>query len=176
VLLAILLTGATGCSADPAEPTDAAPGAGSYPVATAGPMVTAVPTATLGGYQLVAAGEPVLVELPGAELEATTSGPDVTLPVPSPGQPITAESAPGVLTVSLSAVSGSADVLASSFLGLDEKRDPISLQSDVDHVAVSPGHPAVVHLSAQFASGHTTLTWQPTGPPQVTWDFVVEID
>jgi hypothetical protein len=176
VVVVAVLAGAAACSADRAEQPGAAPGSGSYPVATPGPMVTAVPTATLGGYQLVAAGEPVFVELPGAELEATTSGPDVTLPVPSPGQPITAESAPGVLTVSLSAVSGSVDVPASSFLGLDEKRDPISLRSDVDHVPVSPGHPGVVHLSAQFASGHTTLTWQPTGSPQVTWDFVVEFD
>ena len=33
-----------------------------------------------------------------------------------------------------------------------------------------------MRLSAQIPSGHATLTWQPTGHPLVTWDFVVEVD
>ena len=43
-------------------------------------------------------------------------------------------------------------------------------------MTVAPGAPAVVHLTADLPAGHATLTWQPTGHPMVTWDFVVEVD
>lgn len=176
---ALLVAGAVaalaGCSGAGAD-TTRAPHAGNYAIATPQPRNSAVPTATAGGYQVVAAGDPVRVELPGADLLAQVSGPDVQLPTPVPGQPLTAQDAPGVLTVSLTAASGSLDVPSSSFLGLDEERRPIALESDTDRVTVTPGHPATVHLSARFSSGHTTLSWQPAGRPVVTWDFVVEID
>ena len=176
---ALVLASAGACAAcsGPADAAaDAAPPAGHYAVATPQPQVTATPHVTAGGYQLVAAGDPVDVSLPGADLTAQVSGPDVALPTPEPGQPISAESAPGVLTVTLTARSGSLDVPTSSFLGLDEKRDPISLRPDADRLQVSPDHPVTVHLAAQFDSGHTTLTWQPLGTPLITWDFTVEID
>ena len=154
----------------------AAPGAGSYPVATPQTEVLATPTATAGGYQLVAAGDPVRVLLPDADVTAQVSGPDVDVPTPAPGQPLSAVSAPGVLTVTFTATFGRLDVSAASFLGLDEKQDPEALSADVPSVTVEPGHPATLHLSSTFATGHTTLTWQPLGSPLVTWDFVVEID
>ena len=165
-------SGSGGTSGDAAG----APHAGHYAVATPQPQVTAVPHVAAGGYQLVSAGDPVTVSLPDAELTAQVSGPDVALPTPAPGEPITGESAPGVLTLSLTVRSGHVDVPTSSFLGLDEKQEPIELHPDTDRVVADPEHPATVHLSAQFDSGHTTLTWQPLGRPLITWDFMVEID
>lgn len=174
-----LLAGCTGAdAASPAASATAtsAPSAGHYPVATPQPRVEQTPTAAPGHYQLVAAGDPVRVQLPGADLVAVVSGPDVQLPTPAPGEPITADAAPGVLSVSLTATSGSLTVPASSFLGLDESRNPIALAPDAADLTVSPGHPATLLLRSTFASGHTTLTWQPQGTPLITWDFVVEID
>ncbi|WP_328292885.1 hypothetical protein OG218_09060 [Kineococcus sp. NBC_00420] len=165
----LVLVATAGCA-------DAAPGAGSYPVATPQTQVLATPTASAGGYQLVAAGDPVRVVLPGADVTAQVSGPDVEVPTPAPGQPLSAVSAPGVLTVTFTATSGHLDVAAAGFLGLDEKQDPEALTADAPSVTVEPGHPATLHLSSTFATGHTTLTWQPLGTPLVTWDFVVEID
>ena len=156
--------------------TARAPQAGHYAIATAGQAVTAVPTAAPGTPQLVVAGDPVRVQLPGADVVALVSGPDVTLPSPVPGQPVTAESAPGVLTVTLTATSGTLDVPAASLTALDENRRPIPLRADTDTITASPGRPATVHLAAQFTSGDTLLTWQPDGQTLVTWDFTVEID
>jgi hypothetical protein len=176
VLAGTAMAGCTGTGGAAPPRATGAPSSGRYPVATPQPQVTGTPTATPGGYQLVAAGDPVRVVLAGADLLAQVSGPEVTLPEPTPGQPVTAHSAPGVLTVSLTATSGRLEVPASSFLGLDERQDPIALQPDAAAVSVSPGHPATLHLSSEFDAGHTTLTWQPEGRPLVTWDFVVEID
>ena len=153
-----------------------APHAGSYPVATAQAAVTATPTVTPGGYQLVAAGVPVDLRTPDAEAVVTVSGPDVDVPTPQVGQPITASRAPGVLTVTVVPSSGSVPVRAGDFLGLDEEQAPYALTPDAEEVTATPGHPATLHLTSDFASGHTTLTWQPDGRPLVTWDFVVEID
>ena len=163
---------ATAGSGDP----ERAPHAGSYPVATAQPAVSATPTVTPGGYQLVAAGVPVDLRTPDAQAVITVSGPDVDVPVPQVGQPITASRAPGVLTVTVTASSGSVPVRAGDFLGLDEQQEPYALSPDTAQATATPGHPATVHLASDFASGHTTLTWQPGGAPLVTWDFVVEID
>lgn len=171
--LLVVLAPLAGCSG---QSDAAAPGAGSYPIATPGPQNSAVPSVSAGGYQLVSAGNPVQVHLPEADLVAQVSGPDVAVPTPAPGQPITATAAPGVLTVTFTATRGSIDVPASTFLGLDEDRDPLALAPDAASVPVSPGHPGSLHLSSQFASGHTTLTWQPEGSPLITWDFTVEID
>lgn len=180
--LVVLAGGLSGCSGGGDAPDQladgptAAPSAGRYAVATPAPQVLGTPTATAGGYQLVAAGDPVHVRLPGADLVAQVSGPDVTLPAPTPGQPVTARSAPGVLTVALTSTRGTLRVDPASFLGLDQTQRPITLRPDARQVTVSPGRPVTLHLSSQFDSGHTTLTWQPLGRPLVTWDFVVEID
>jgi len=177
---ALVLAAGTLCAActgaDAADAGAGAPSSGHYAVATPQPEVLATPQVSAGGYQLVSAGDPVDVRLPDVELSAQVSGPDVELPTPAPGQPVTAESAAGVLTVTFTAQSGSLDVPASSFLGLDEKRDPIALTPDADQLSVTPGAPVTLHLAGQFASGHTTLTWQPLGSPLITWDFTVEID
>ena len=174
-LAGIALAGAlillSGCGS-----TARAPQAGHYAIATAGQAVTAVPTAAPGTPQLVVAGDPVRVQLPGADVVALVSGPDVTLPSPVPGQPVTAESAPGVLTVTLTATSGTLDVPAASLTALDENRRTIPLRADTDTITVSPGRPATVRLAAQFTSGDTLLTWQSDGQTLVTWDFTVEID
>ena len=184
--LAVGLSGGDDPSARTPAPTSAAgdspaaaggaPHAGSYPVATAQPAVTATPTVTPGGYQLVAAGVPVELRTPDAQAVITVSGPDVDVPVPQVGQPITASRAPGVLTVTVTASAGSVPVRAGDFLGLDEQQEPYALTSDAAQATATPGHPVTVHLASDFASGHTTLTWQPGGAPLVTWDFVVEID
>ena len=163
-------------SASPAASPERAPHAGRYPVATAQPAVTATPTVTPGGYQLVAAGVPVEVRTSGSDAVVTVSGPDVDVPVPAVGEPITASRAPGVLTLTVTATSGATTVRAGDLLGLDEEQDPYALSPDAEEVTATPGHPATVHLASDFASGHTTLTWQPQGAPLVTWDFVVEID
>lgn len=158
-----------------AQPTRA-PHAGRYPVAVAQAAVTSTPTVTPGGYQLVAAGVPVALRTPDAEAAVTVAGPEVRLPVPAPGQPVTATQAPGVLTVTVVASRGSVPVRASDFLGLDEEQESYALTPDAAEAVATPDHPVTLHLASDFASGHTTLTWQPDGRPLVTWDFVVEID
>jgi len=178
VVAAAALTGCSGAAGAAGEAGEAtsAPHAGAYLVATPVPQVTSTPTVSAGGYQLVAAGDPVRVVLPDADLVAVVAGPELDVPEPAPGQPITAQSAPGVLSVTLTVDSGHLTVPASSFLALDEDQDPVALTSSAPTVTATPGHPATVQLSSRFATGHTTLTWQPQGAPLITWDFVVEID
>lgn len=180
-VLAVAAAALAGCSGaagavDETPTATSAPHAGAYPVATPVPQVTSTPTVSAGGYQLVAAGDPVRVVLPDADLVAVVAGPEVDVPVPAPGQPITAQSAPGVLSVTLTVERGQVTVPASSFLALDEDQDPVALTADAPTVTATPGHPATLQLSSRFATGHTTLTWQPLGSPLITWDFVVEID
>jgi len=179
VVAAAALAGCSGAAAGAADDVvtvTSAPHAGAYPVATPVPQVTSTPTVSAGGYQLVAAGDPVHVVLPDADLVAVVAGPELDVPEPAPGQPITAQSAPGVLSVTLTVDSGHLTVPASSFLALDEDQNPVALTSSTPTVTATPGHPATVQLSSRFATGHTTLTWQPQGKPLITWDFVVEID
>ncbi len=175
-----MLPGCTEGSSAPAPTSPAsattAPHSGEYAVATPQPAVTSTPTVTPGGYPLVAAGVPVALRREGADAVVTVAGPEVTLPVPAPGQPVVATQAPGVLTVTVVASRGSVPVRSSEFLGLDETQDPYALTPDVTELVATPGSPATLHLASDFASGHTTLTWQPDGAPLITWDFVVEID
>ena len=65
---------------------------------------------------------------------------------------------------------------AADFLALDQAQNPVALTASTSVGAAQPGAPAMLRLSADFHVGHATLTWQPTGRPLVTWDFVVEID
>ena len=153
----------------------AAPHAGSYPVATPPPVVFATQQASDDSYVLVAAGDPVRARIRDAAVLVRLSGPDVDVPPQTYGDPHEPH-APGVLTVSLTSERGRLTVPSSSFLGLGEEQDALRLVPDRPSVTVSPGHPGVVHLKGDFTSGHTTLTWQPTGHPMITWDFVVEID
>jgi hypothetical protein len=177
-VVALLVAGLTGCTqAAPAAPAaEHAPGAGSYPVATAGANVRALQEVSTGGYRLVAAGDPVRVHLGGTTALITVAGPDVAVPVPKPGEPISAATAPGVLTVTVVVSTGAVHASASTFLGLDQKALPIRLTPDASAIEATPGHPATLHLRSRFGTGHTTLTWQPTGKPLITWDFTVEID
>ncbi|RIX30809.1 hypothetical protein [Amnibacterium setariae] len=173
---AVALAALTACSAPAAAPTAHAAHAGSYPVAVAGADVTRTQSVSAGGYALVAAGDPVRVHLQGADLLVTVAGPDVDVPQPKPGEPISAPSAPGVLTVTAAATRGSARLASDQFLGLNEEQSKFVLGTDRRSGVVRPGHPVTLHLHARFASGHTTLTWQPLGKPLITWDFTIEID
>lgn len=177
---ALALPGCTGEASKPSPTSSAsattAPHSGEYAVATPQPAVTSTPSVTPGGYQLVAAGVPVALRSDGADAVITVAGPEVTLPVPAPGQPVVATQAPGVLTVTVVASEGAVPVRASDFLGLDETQDPYALTPDVTELIATPGSPATLHLASDFASGHTTLTWRRDGAPLITWDFVVEID
>lgn len=166
----------TGCSAGSGPET--APQAGHYPVATPVAETTTMPTAAPGRYQVLPAGEPVDVRLPGQrEAVVDVLGPDVTVPSVS-GEGGTAKVVHGRLdfTVTVKAVQGSITVPAASFLGLDERQSPFPLTADRSTVTASPGHVAQLHLTGRFEVGHTTLTWQPAGSPLITWDFTVEPD
>lgn len=167
VLLLAVLSGCT------ATGTPTAQHRGAYPVATA--VAHAVPVASRGHYQLVAAGEPVRVQLGTAVVRAQMTGPEVDTSGLRPGQ-VPPSSAKGVVTVTLTAERGSVSVPSRTFLALGEKQDVIRVRADRPSVQVSPGHPQVLHLSTTFEAGHATLTWQPEGTPLVTWDFVVELD
>lgn len=166
----LVLGSAVACSS-PGTPT--AQHRGQYPVASAVPH--AVPVASAGHYRLVAAGEPVRVQLGTAVVRAQMTGPEVDTSGLRPGQ-VPPTSARGVVTVLLSAESGSVTVPSRTFLALGEKQDVIRVKPDRPSVQLSPGHPQVLHLSTTFEAGHATLTWQPEGKPLVTWDFVVELD
>ena len=168
VLLALVLTG-TACSSVPHP--EGAPHAGSYPVATPGDEVRATPRADDATYRLVSAGDTVQADVGAVRLLALAAGPELTIP---PGPP--ASHVGGVLTVTLRSQQGTATLPTSSFLLLDEGQQPIAYTADAPSVTVAPGVPAVVHLTADLPAGHATLTWQPTGHPMVTWDFVVEVD
>lgn len=170
-LLVPVLSGCSASSASDADPTAGAGHAGSYPVATPGAAVHATPEAADGHYQLVSAGDTVRATLGPAVLLAKVTGPELTVP---PGPP--ADAAPGVLTVDLTGQAGSTTVTAASFLVLDEARHAVPVRADAASVAVSGGRHAVLRLSGRLPAGHATVTWQPTGRPVVTWDFVVEID
>ena len=164
---------AVSCS-NGAAPADAPPAdAGKYPIATARPQ--SVGSASAGHYQLVAAGDPVHVQVGSARVLARMTGPELDQSSAVPGKP-PATSAPGVLTVTLASEQGTLDVPAGSFLTLGERQDAIRVHADHANLHVAPGHPATLHLSTTFRSGHTTFTWQPKGRPLVTWDFVVELD
>ncbi len=153
----------------------AAPAAGHYPVATAPPQVLATPVVSDGHYQLVAAGEPVVVRRAGAVAVVDAAGPDLSPVAVAAGQaPV--QHAPGTLTVTVHPSSGRLEVAAASFLALDEARNRIPLRADRTSSSGAPGHPATLRLTAVFPAGHTTLTWQPAGKPLVTWDFTVELD
>lgn len=174
--LAVAALTLSGCSS--ASAPEAAPHAGQYPVATPVAETTTMPTAAAGRYQVLPAGEPVDVRLPGGrEAVVDVLGPDVTVPAVSGSGP-TAEVVHGRLdfTVSVKVVHGSLTVPATTFLGLDERQSPFPLTSDKTSVTASPGHDATLHLTGRFEVGHTTLTWQPAGSPLVTWDFTVEPD
>ncbi len=148
-----------------------APAAGAYPVATPASAVLATPTAGAGHYALVSAGDPVQVDVGGAQLVARVDGPELTVP---PGPP--PDHAAGVLTVTLTSTQGELTVQASSFLLLDKGRVAVATRADAAAVHVAPGSPATLRLSADVPAGHGTLTWQLTGHPLVTWDFVVEVE
>jgi hypothetical protein len=148
---------------------------GRYPIATAPSQPASPRVASPGHYQLVSAGDAVHVQVGTARVLARMSGPEIDQSGAVPGKPPPA-SAPGVLTVTLSAERGTLDVPAGSFLTLGERRDAIRVRADRASLHVAPGHPATLHLSTIFRGGHTTFTWQPGGTPLVTWDFVVELD
>jgi len=152
----------------------AAPAAGHYPVATAPPEVLATPVVSDGHFQLVAAGEPVVVRCAGAVAVVEAARPDLT-PVSVAGQP-PVQHAAGTLTVTVRPSSGSLRVPAAGFLALDQAKNQIPLRADRASSTADARHPATVRLSAVFPAGHTTLTWQPAGKPLVTWDFMVELD
>lgn len=168
---ALALTAA--CSGGRASADAPLVNAGRYPVATA--PAQQIGSASAAHYQLVAAGDPVHVQVGAARVLARMSGPDIDQRGAAPGTPPPV-SAPGVLTVSLTSEQGTLDVPARSFLTLGERQDRISVHADHTAVHVAPGHPATLHLSTVFRAGHTTFTWQPQGKPVVTWDFVVELD
>ena len=152
-----------------------APGAGDYPVATAPPQVLATPVVSDGHYQLVAAGEPVVVRRAGGVTVVDAAGPDLSPVAVAAGQaPV--QQAPGTLTVTVRPDSGRLDLQAAGFVALDEAKNRIPLRADRASSSSAPGHPATLRLSAVFPAGHTTLTWQPAGKPLVTWDFMVELD
>ncbi len=164
----------SGCGSA-ASSASIAPAAGHYPVASPPPEALTTPTASKGHYQLVAAGEPVIVHRAGAVAAVDVAGPDIN-PLPATqGQP-PAQQAPGTLTVTVRPSSGRLDVAAANFLGLDQAQNRIALHADRPLVHADPQHPATLRLSAVFVAGHTTVTWQPAGRPLVTWDFVVELD
>ncbi|MGN6246385.1 MAG: hypothetical protein ACTHQ3_22270 [Motilibacteraceae bacterium] len=170
---ALSLAACSGASAP-----DVAPHAGQYPVAVPVGAATTVPTAAPGHYQVLPAGEPVDVVLPGGrEVVVNVLGPDVTIPSVD-GSGASAKVVHGRLdfTVTVRAVHGSLTVPAASFLGLDEKQSPFPITADRPSATASAGHPAQLHLTGRFEVGHTTLTWQPEGAPLVTWDFTVEPD
>jgi len=148
---------------------------GRYPIATAPSRLASPGVASPGHYQLVSAGDAVHVQVGAARVLARMSGPEIDQSGAVPGKP-PAASAPGVLTVTLSAERGTLDVPAGSFLTLGERQDRISVHADHTAVHVAPGRPATLHLSTVFRAGHTTFTWQPQGKPLITWDFVVELD
>lgn len=175
-LAALLALGIAGCTAPGAPARTAAVPHRSYPIATPGPNVTKPLVVAAGGYGLVAAGSPVRVLSGGTEALVTASGPDVDEPVPKPGQPQTAVRAHGVLTVTVAVSRGIERVVPGAFLGLDERAHPIVLHPDRGAQTARPGRPVTLHLAATFATGHTTLTWQPRGTPLVTWDCTIEID
>ncbi len=153
----------------------AVPAAGQYPVATAPPQVLAIPVVSDGHYQLVAAGQPVVVRRAGAVALVEAAGPELNPVAVAAGQaPV--QHAPGTLTVTVRPRSGRLDVQAAGFLALDGAKNRIALRADRAAVSADPQHPATMHLRAVFPAGHTTLTWQPAGKPLVTWDFVVELD
>jgi hypothetical protein len=116
------------------------------------------------------------VHLRDADLRVTVASPDVRVPKPKPGEPISAVSAPGVLTVTATALRGSTTLAAGQFLGLNQEQSRFALGADRRSGVVRPRHPVTLHLRARFASGHTTLTWQRLGKPLIAWDFTVEID
>jgi len=172
--LAVAAVGRTAaCSGGGASADPPLVDAGRYPVATA--PAQQVGSASAAHYQLVAAGDPVHVQVGAARVLARMSGPDIDQTGAVPGKP-PPTSAPGVLTVSLTSEQGTLDVPAGSFLTLGERQDRISVHADHTAVHVAPGRPATLHLSTVFRAGHTTFTWQPQGKPVVTWDFVVELD
>lgn len=169
--LVLALPALSACSGSRAPEGASQPGA--YPIAVAPSALSETPVASSTHYALVAAGNPVRVELPGAAaITLNVTGPQVTLP--SGGGP--AEHAPGILTVTASSPSGPQTVSAAGFLGLDEHQRRFALTADHDAVTARPGAPAQLHLRADFKAGHTTLTYQPQGKPLVTWDFVIELD
>lgn len=175
--MAAALLALCACTSPPATTAhSAAPHAGAYPVAEPGTDVVRQATVRQGGYALVAAGDPVEVHLHDADLLVTMAGPDVDVPQPAPGEPINASSAPGTITVTATATRGRAAFASKQFLGLDEEQSKVHLGTDRRSGIASPGHPVTLHLHSQFASGHTTLTWQPVGKPLITWDFTIEID
>lgn len=172
LLSGVLIAGAAACSSSTAVPGGAqAPRAGAYAIATPGPLVLATPQASDGRYQLVAAGTPVAVTIGASTGLAVMSGPDLAVPAGPP-----ATHAHGAITMTVTADRGSLPVAAADFLVLDQAQNPVALTASTSVGAAQPGAPAMLRLSADFHVGHATLTWQPTGRPLVTWDFVVEID
>lgn len=170
-----VIVAVAGCSssapASSLSTTHAVPSAGAYAIATPGPQVLQTPQASDGHYQLVAAGVPVRATLGSETAVVTVSGPDLTLPKGPP-----ATHAPGRLTVVVTVEQGELTVTPSGFLALDQAQNPIPTTSPSGPSTARPGDPARLQLQADFQAGHTTLTWQPTGHPLITWDFVVEID
>jgi len=81
----------------------------------------------VGHYQLVAAGDPVHVQVGPARVLARMSGPEIDQIGAVPGKP-PPTSAPGVLAVSLTSERGTLDVPARSSLTLGERQNPISVQ------------------------------------------------
>ena len=173
LLSGALIAAAAACSSSAAVPggAPAAPRAGAYAIATPGPLVLATPQASDGRYQLVAAGTPVAVTIGASTGLAVMSGPDLAVPAGPP-----ASHAHGAITMTITADRGSLPVAAADFLALDQAQNPVALTASTSVGAAQPGVPAMLRLSADFHVGHSTLTWQPTGRPLVTWDFVVEID
>ena len=176
-LFAVMLAAAVACGAvacGTAESPDASP-SGSYPVATAPSSISAIPTVATGGYQLVAAGDPVEARLTGARVRIAALGPDVAVRTGADGA-IDHEHADGTLTMRIDVLSGHLAIPASSFLTLDEKQEPIATAATPASVDLASGQGATIRLNARFDAGHTTVTWQPTGKPLITWDFTIELD
>ncbi len=168
---ALLALGVVASLAACGSGSGSAPDAGRYPVATPPAELASTPVADSSHYQLVPAGQPVRVHLADADVVVSMSGPEVTQPTdPKAG------SASAVETLDIRAERGALHVPASTFLTLGERQQPLPVSPDVKAVDVSVGHPATLHLSGLFPSGHATLTWQPTGHPVATWDFVIETD
>ena len=101
--------------------------AGRYPVATA--PAQQIGSASAGHYQLVAAGDPVHVQVGAARVLARMSGPAIDQRGAAPGTPPPVR-APGVLTISLTSERGTLDVSAGSFLTLGERQDRISVHAN----------------------------------------------
>jgi hypothetical protein len=146
-------------------------GAVPIPTRPAGP---ATPTATEHHLQLLAMGDTVHADLPGASAVLTAGGPEET-PIRRAGK--VPDRAVGTITVTVRDATGPLTLSAPDFTSRDETGTAIPLTSrGPAGVTARPGHPATLTLRGTYEAGAAELTWRHDGKVIAVWDFNIELD